>query len=151
MAADFAGTGLTIGPHPMSFHRPALALKGVLRTTHQTGAVTDMGLLLGQWLQLKCRKPKEGAKRPEYWKISAILPVATAYFAGGFCGVAAIAYGSFLWMLLPSGLLFAASAAFVVWRCVQKRRKAQRAALLAETEAQFEASSVQLSTSINRK
>ncbi len=31
MAADFAGTGLTIGPHPMAFHRPALALKGVLR------------------------------------------------------------------------------------------------------------------------
>jgi error-prone DNA polymerase len=31
MAADFSGTGLTIGPHPMSFHRPALALKGVLR------------------------------------------------------------------------------------------------------------------------
>jgi error-prone DNA polymerase len=31
MAADFAGTGLTIGPHPMSFHRSALALKGVLR------------------------------------------------------------------------------------------------------------------------
>ena len=31
MAADFAGTGLTIGPHPMSFHRAALALKGVLR------------------------------------------------------------------------------------------------------------------------
>jgi error-prone DNA polymerase len=31
MAADFAGTGLTIGPHPMSFHRPALSLKGVLR------------------------------------------------------------------------------------------------------------------------
>jgi error-prone DNA polymerase len=31
MAADFAGTGLTIGPHPMSFHRPALALRGVLR------------------------------------------------------------------------------------------------------------------------
>jgi error-prone DNA polymerase len=30
MAADFAGTGLTIGPHPMSFHRPALALRGVL-------------------------------------------------------------------------------------------------------------------------
>ena len=31
MAADFAGTGLTIGPHPMTFHRAALALKGVLR------------------------------------------------------------------------------------------------------------------------
>jgi error-prone DNA polymerase len=31
MAADFAGTSLTIGPHPMSFHRASLALKGVLR------------------------------------------------------------------------------------------------------------------------
>jgi error-prone DNA polymerase len=31
MAADFAGTGLTIGPHPMTFHRAALGLKGVLR------------------------------------------------------------------------------------------------------------------------
>jgi error-prone DNA polymerase len=32
MAADFAGTGMTIGPHPMTFHRPQMALKGVLRT-----------------------------------------------------------------------------------------------------------------------
>ncbi len=31
MAADFAGTGLTIGPHPMTFHRAKLALGGVLR------------------------------------------------------------------------------------------------------------------------
>jgi error-prone DNA polymerase len=31
MTADFAGTGLTIGPHPMTWHREALALKGVLR------------------------------------------------------------------------------------------------------------------------
>jgi error-prone DNA polymerase len=31
MAADFAGTGLTIGRHPMTFHRSRLALGGVLR------------------------------------------------------------------------------------------------------------------------
>jgi error-prone DNA polymerase len=31
MTADFAGTGLTIGPHPMTFHRAKLALGGVLR------------------------------------------------------------------------------------------------------------------------
>ncbi len=31
MSADYAGTGLTIGPHPMTWHRDALALKGVLR------------------------------------------------------------------------------------------------------------------------
>ncbi len=31
MVADYAGTGLTIGPHPMAMRRPDLALRGVLR------------------------------------------------------------------------------------------------------------------------
>ena len=31
LQADYAGTGLTIGPHPMSLHRTTLALRGVLR------------------------------------------------------------------------------------------------------------------------
>jgi len=31
VAADYAGTGLTIGPHPMSFRRRELALRGVVR------------------------------------------------------------------------------------------------------------------------
>ena len=29
--ADYEGTGLTIGPHPMSFRRSELAMRGVLR------------------------------------------------------------------------------------------------------------------------
>ncbi len=31
VAADYDGTGLTIGPHPMTFRRRDLALRGVLR------------------------------------------------------------------------------------------------------------------------
>ncbi len=31
LVADYAGTGLTIGPHPMALRRPELALRGVLR------------------------------------------------------------------------------------------------------------------------
>ena len=31
--ADYAGTSLTIGPHPMSMRRAELALRGVLRAT----------------------------------------------------------------------------------------------------------------------
>ena len=31
VVADYAGTGLTIGPHPVSFRRRELALRGVLR------------------------------------------------------------------------------------------------------------------------
>ncbi len=37
MSADFAGTGLTIGPHPMTFHRQSLALRGVLRAADLAG------------------------------------------------------------------------------------------------------------------
>ncbi|MBI4266045.1 MAG: error-prone DNA polymerase [Acidobacteria bacterium] len=33
LQADYAGTGLTIGPHPMALRRPELALRGVLRAT----------------------------------------------------------------------------------------------------------------------
>src|SRR6185503_17153614 len=31
ISADYSGTGLTIGPHPMSILRPALATRGVAR------------------------------------------------------------------------------------------------------------------------
>jgi error-prone DNA polymerase len=31
LVSDYAGTGLTIGPHPMAFKRPSLVLGGVLR------------------------------------------------------------------------------------------------------------------------
>ena len=31
LVADYAGTGLTVGPHPMRFRRHELAMKGVLR------------------------------------------------------------------------------------------------------------------------
>ncbi len=33
VGADYAGTGLTVGPHPMSFRRRELAMRGVLRAS----------------------------------------------------------------------------------------------------------------------
>ena len=33
LAADYAGTGVTLGPHPMALRRPALARAGVVRAT----------------------------------------------------------------------------------------------------------------------
>jgi error-prone DNA polymerase len=33
VVADYEGTGLTIGPHPMALRRPELALRGILRAT----------------------------------------------------------------------------------------------------------------------
>jgi error-prone DNA polymerase len=38
VVADYAGTGLTIGPHPMAFEREGLALRGVLRAADLSAA-----------------------------------------------------------------------------------------------------------------
>jgi hypothetical protein len=40
VVADYAGTGLTIGPHPMALRRRELALRGVLRATDLPAART---------------------------------------------------------------------------------------------------------------
>jgi uncharacterized membrane protein YoaK (UPF0700 family) len=97
--------------------------KGVLRTTHQTGAVTDLGLLLGQWLQMKIRRNGQLPKRPEFWKVKALLPLLLAYFGGGFCGVAAYVYGSYVWMVFPGGVTLAACVGIYVWLTVDGRRR----------------------------
>ena len=38
LRADYAGTGLTIGPHPMALRRSDLSLQGVLRAADLPGA-----------------------------------------------------------------------------------------------------------------
>ena len=38
VVADYAGTHLTIGPHPMAMRRPELAMRGVLRAVDLSGA-----------------------------------------------------------------------------------------------------------------
>ena len=38
VVADYAGTGLTLGPHPMAFEREGLALRGVLRAADLSAA-----------------------------------------------------------------------------------------------------------------
>ena len=38
LQADYAGMGLTIGPHPMALRRDELALRGVLRAVRSAAA-----------------------------------------------------------------------------------------------------------------
>jgi hypothetical protein len=97
--------------------------KGVLRTTHQTGAVTDLGVLLGQWLQLKFRKTN--LKPPEFWRVRAQVPLLLAFFIGGFCGVAAVSYESFLWMLLPVAVLFCVFVSIVLYMMFLRYKEGQ--------------------------
>jgi error-prone DNA polymerase len=42
MASDLSGTGLTVGPHPMILHRPALAARGIRRAADLPGLSDGM-------------------------------------------------------------------------------------------------------------
>ena len=41
LVADYAGTGLTLGPHPVQFHRQRLSQLGVARATDLPGLPSD--------------------------------------------------------------------------------------------------------------
>jgi uncharacterized membrane protein YoaK (UPF0700 family) len=49
----------------------------ILRTTHVTGLVTDIGVMLGQWLRYR---------RIEFWKLVLLVMLLTGFFAGGWLG-----------------------------------------------------------------
>jgi len=80
-----------------------------LRTTHMTGALTDAGLVLGQWAQAQYR----GTQPPSLRKPTLFLSCVLSFAAGGFVV-------SFLWMILgalaatvPSGALAALATGHV--------------------------------------
>src|SRR5512133_1386220 len=49
----------------------------ILRTTHVTGMVTDIGVLLGHWIRYR---------RIEIWKLILLLVILSGFFVGGILG-----------------------------------------------------------------
>ena len=56
----------------------------VIRTTHLTGAATDIGNVLGDWVQ-------RGPRAPDTWRLKFLVPLVVAYFGGGV-------WSAMLWM-----------------------------------------------------
>ena len=79
----------------------------IIRTTHVTGIVTDLGVILGQWLR---------GRRVEVWKPLLLIGLLFGFFAGGLAGQL-----MFLWRgvgaLLPAAVAcLAAGIGYYVWR-----------------------------------
>lgn len=97
--------------------------KNLMRTTHFSGAVTDIGSILGQLLRFALAKrasstPKEGPrKRPEVWKLLPLLLLSLSFLGGGFAGVAATFHGSPLFLILPAALTSLLGMGHWLWRC----------------------------------
>jgi len=79
----------------------------IIRTTHVSGMVTDIGVLLGQMLRYR---------RLEFWKLALLCALLCGFFAGGLLG--GVGFARFgIPALIPVALgCFIAGAAYYLWR-----------------------------------
>jgi uncharacterized membrane protein YoaK (UPF0700 family) len=78
----------------------------VLRTTHMTGVVTDLGLMLGQLLR---------GNTFDRWRFWLYLTLLAGFASGGIIGTAAYALLSDAALLVPAGLVLSSAAAYWAW------------------------------------
>jgi uncharacterized membrane protein YoaK (UPF0700 family) len=79
----------------------------VIRTTHVTGIVTDLGVMLGQWIRFKDIKP---------WKLFLLMGLLGGFLIGGLSGNLLYGSAGMISLLLPSLLCLSAGGAYFSWR-----------------------------------
>jgi uncharacterized membrane protein YoaK (UPF0700 family) len=84
-----------------------------MRTTHVTGMVTDLGVIIGHWLR---------HRRFSRWKARVLLVMTGAFLAGGVLGAVSIVWLDFRVLYVPAVGTLAVGAAYYV-------RAARRSAL----------------------
>jgi uncharacterized membrane protein YoaK (UPF0700 family) len=78
----------------------------VVRTTHMTGVVTDLGLLLGHALR---------GQKPDMWKFWLYVSLLSGFATGGVVGAASSAVLGARALLLPATATFVAGVAYTLW------------------------------------
>jgi uncharacterized membrane protein YoaK (UPF0700 family) len=79
----------------------------ILRTTHVTGLVTDIGVMLGQWLRYR---------RIEFWKLVLLVMLLCGFFAGGLLGGWLYARAGIPALLLVAAGVSVAGILYFDWR-----------------------------------
>ena len=90
----------------------------IIRTTHITGVVTDLGVLIGYWLR---------HRKIEGWRFGLLLLTIISFGLGGLVGaIISQAYGAYaLW--LAAFLAFTVGSIYYVWRHYLNMRSQQPA------------------------
>ena len=79
----------------------------ILRTTHVTGLVTDIGVMLGQWLRFR---------KIEIWKLLLLVMLLAGFFSGGLLGGWLYARAGIPALLLAAGGILLAGIFYFDWR-----------------------------------
>jgi len=85
----------------------------IVRTTHVTGIVTDLGAMIGQRL---------AGKHIEPWRFGLLAALLTSFFAGGFVGYLATDFLGNAVLAAPAAACAAAGLAYLLWRLRHARR-----------------------------
>lgn len=84
----------------------------VIRTTHVTGLVTDIGVMLGQWIR---------HRRVRAWKLFLLVSILGGFVCGGIAGAVAYAWLGVLALSFASAACLAAGIAYIAWRHLARR------------------------------
>ncbi len=79
----------------------------VIRTTHVTGIVTDMGVMIGHWIR---------HRRIRVWKLMLLTLILTGFFAGGLGGAIAVGRLAAHSLLVASAVCIIAGGVYFGWR-----------------------------------
>lgn len=84
----------------------------VVRSTHVTGLLSDLGSLLGQALM---------KRRIEVWRVKMLVTILCGFSSGGFAGVVLFSRIGFHALLAPAGTVLAAGSSYLVYRRAVQR------------------------------
>jgi uncharacterized membrane protein YoaK (UPF0700 family) len=83
----------------------------IIRTTHVTGIVTDLGVLIGQALR---------HQEVKFWKVGFLLSILVGFFSGGLAGFSAFKVVDYYSVFVPASMCFIGAVGFYFFR-VRKR------------------------------
>ena len=86
----------------------------VVRTTHVTGLITDIGLIIGHLLRGK-------EENKDIWRLKVLVPLLFGFIAGGVIGTWCYVIFGQPCLYIPVILLFVTGSIWTIWRVVYKR------------------------------
>lgn len=79
----------------------------VIRTTHVTGIITDLGVLAGHWLR---------HRRVRAWRVLLLAGILSGFFTGGVAGAVIVTRLGARALLLPSAACILAGLVYYAWQ-----------------------------------
>jgi uncharacterized membrane protein YoaK (UPF0700 family) len=79
----------------------------ILRTTHMTGIITDIGMMIGHWIR---------HREFRFWRIMLLIFILAGFFTGGVAGALGYRVGGMEALYVPAAGCIIAGIGYFIWR-----------------------------------